>query len=124
LSILDKETIEGRFGPLWSGRTEITVAGRARTMADIKRSFDLTGDDILAIDLHELPGGTFAFRHYDGDVRCVVVFVFDAGFDILEEHRAHIGEWLGDLYHETGALAFDPDALLHILRKKLREGSE
>ncbi|RJP19115.1 MAG: hypothetical protein C4529_11670 [Deltaproteobacteria bacterium] len=124
MSILDKETIEGRFGPLWSGRTEITVAGRARTMADIKRSFDLTGDDILAIDLHELPGGTFAFRHYDGDVRCVVVFVFDAGFDILEEHRAHIGEWLGDLYHETGALAFDPDALLHILRKKLREGSE
>ncbi|MBI5906157.1 MAG: hypothetical protein HZB86_11550 [Deltaproteobacteria bacterium] len=124
MSVRDKETIEGRFGPLWSGRSEITIAGRVRTMADVKRSFDLTGDDILAIDLHELPGGTFAFRHYDGDVRCVVVFVFDAGFDILEEHRAHIGEWLGDLYHETGALAFDPDALLHILRKKLKEGGE
>lgn len=122
MSIQDKETIEERFGPLWSGRTEITVSGRVRTLADVKRSFDLTGDDVLAIDLHELPGGSFAFRHYDGDDRCVVVFVFDAGFNILEEYRAHIAEWLGDLYHETGALAFDPDAILHILQKKLQGG--
>ena len=123
MSILDKEKIEERFGPLWSGRTEITVAGRARTLADVKRTFDLTGDDVLSIDLHELPDGKFAYRHYDGDDRCVAVFVFDAGFDILEEYRAHVGEWLGDLYHATGALAFDPDAILHILRKKTREGS-
>jgi hypothetical protein len=121
LSIQDKETIEERFGPLWSGMAEITVAGRARTLSDVKRSFDLTGADVLGIDLHELPGGTFAFRFYDGDDRCVAVFVFDAGFDILEEHRAHIGEWLGDLYHDSGALAFDPDAILHVLRKKLTE---
>jgi hypothetical protein len=123
LSFQDKEMIEERFGPLWSGRTEITIAGRARTLPDIKRSFDLTGDDVLAIDLHELPGGTFAFRFYDGDDRCIAVFVFDAALDILEEHRVHVAEWLGDLYHDTGALAFDPGAIFHILRKKLQEGT-
>jgi hypothetical protein len=52
-----------------------------------------------------------------------VVLVFDAEGEIVEEHRAHIGEWLGDIYHETGALAFDPEAMVHLLRKKLAEGT-
>ena len=121
MSIRDKEMIEERFGPLWSGRSELRWAGRSRTLLEAKRAFDLTGDDIVAIDLHELPGRTFAFRFYDGDDRRVVVFVFDENGEILEEHRAHIAEWLGDLYHDTGGLAFDPEAMVHVLRKKLQE---
>lgn len=122
MSIEDKTLIESRFGPLWSGKTEIAFRGGVRTIRDVKRALDLTAEDVVAIDLLELPGGTYAFRFYDGDDRRVVVLVCDADGGILEEHRAHIAEWLGDLYYESGALAFDADAMLHLLRKKSEEG--
>ena len=122
VSIQDKEQIETRFGPLWSGKTEIAFRGGVRTIRDVKRALDLVAEDVMAIDLHELPDGTYAFRFYDGDDRRVVVLVCDADGGILEELRAHIAEWLGDLYYESGALAFDADAMLHLLRKKSEEG--
>jgi hypothetical protein len=121
VGIRDKELIEERFGPLWSGKNEILWRGRSRTLFEVKQALDLASDDIVAIDLHELPGRRVAFRYYDGDDRRVVVFVFDQEGEVLEEHRAHIAEWLGDLYHDTGALAFDPEAMAHLLRKKLEE---
>lgn len=119
MSLEDKELIETRFGPLWSGKTEITFCGSVRTLRDVKRSLDLEGSDAVEIDLQELPGERYAFRFYDGDDRRVVVFVLDADGEILEEHRAHIAEWLGDMYHETGRMAFDPDAMAALLRKKI-----
>jgi hypothetical protein len=122
VSIEDKELIEQRFGPLWSGKTEISFQGGVRTFRDVKRALDLAGEDVMSIDLHELPDGTFAFRYYDGDDRRIVVLVCDAEGAILEELRAHIAEWLGELYYETGALAYDADAMLHLLRKKTEEG--
>jgi hypothetical protein len=85
----------------------------------VKRSLDLEGSDAVEIDLLELPEKRFAFRFYDGDDRRVVVFVLDSEGEIVEEHRAHIAEWLGDLYHDTGLMAFDPDAMAHLLRKKI-----
>ena len=121
MSIEDKELIETRFGPLWSGTTGIAFRGGVRTLRDVKRALDLAGEDVMAIDLRELPGGKFAFRYYDGDDRRIVVLVCDAEGGILEEHRAHIAEWLGELYYETGALAYDADAMLHLLRKKSEE---
>lgn len=121
MSIEDKELIEQRFGPLWSGKTEISFQGGVRTFRDVKRALDLAGEDVMSVDLHELPDGTFAFRYYDGDDRRIVVLVIDAEGEILEEFRAHIAEWLGELYYETGALAYDADAMLHLLRKKTEE---
>jgi hypothetical protein len=50
-----------------------------------------------------------------------VVLVCDADGGILEEFRAHIAEWLGELYYESGALAYDAEAMLHLLRKKSEE---
>ena len=123
MGALDKDTIEERFGPLWSGKPEVSCGGRIRTISEVKRAFDLVADDVVAIDLVELPDGKCAFRYYDGEDRRVVVFVFDAEGEILEEHRAHIAEWLGDLYHESGALAFDAEAMIHILQKKQAEGT-
>lgn len=122
MSIEDKVLIETRFGPLWSGKPEIAFLDGVRTLRDVKRALDLTGEDVMAIDLLEMPGGTFAFRYYDGDDRRVVVLVCDADGGILEEFRAHIAEWLGDLYYESGALAYDAEAMLHLLRKKSEEG--
>ena len=121
MSTEDKERIETRFGPLWSGKTEVAFRGGVRTLRDVKRALDLAGEDVMSIDLHELPGGTFAFRFYDGDDRRIVALVCDAEGGILEELRAHIAEWLGELYYETGALAYDADAMLHLLRKKSEE---
>ena len=123
MGIRDKELIESRFGPLWSGKNEIRCDGRTRTLLEVKRSFDLTGSDVVAIDLLELPEDRFSFRFYDGDDRNIAVFVFDSEGEILEEHRAHIAEWLGDVYHDSGALAFDPEAMAHILRKQQEEGT-
>ena len=122
MSIEDKELIETRFGPLWSGKPEIAFLDGVRTLRDVKRALDLAGEDVMAIDLLEMPGGTFAFRYYDGDDRRVVVLVCDADGGILEEFRAHIAEWLGDLYYESGALAYDAEAMLHLLRKMNEEG--
>ncbi|MBE0602309.1 MAG: hypothetical protein IH611_01605 [Deltaproteobacteria bacterium] len=121
MGVRDKELIEGRFGPLWSGRDEISVGGRTRTLTEVKRTFDLNADDIVSIDLHELPEGGFAFRFYDGDDRRIVVYVVDADGEIREEHRAHIAEWLGDSYYDSGALAFDPEAMVLFLRVKQQE---
>ncbi|MFZ2223188.1 MAG: hypothetical protein WAV26_00725 [Candidatus Deferrimicrobium sp.] len=122
MSIEDKDLIETRFGPLWSGKNEIAFREGVRTLREVKRALDLSGEDVMAIDLCDLPGGTFAFRYYDGDDRRIVVLVCDAEGEILEEFRAHIAEWLGDLYYESGALAYDADAMLHLLRKKTEEG--
>ncbi|MCL5884943.1 MAG: hypothetical protein M1377_06320 [Deltaproteobacteria bacterium] len=119
MSIEDKELIETRFGPLWSGKTEIAFRGSVLTLRDVKRSLDLEGSDVVEIDLHELPEARFAFRFYDGDDRRVVVFVLDAECGIVEEHRAHVAEWLGDLYHDTGLMAFDPEAIANLLRRKI-----
>lgn len=119
MSIRDKEIIEERFGPLWSGSQEIVLGGRTRTISEVKRAFDLVADDVVAIDLVGLPEGRGAFRFYDGEDRRIAVFVFDAEGEIVEEHRAHIGDWLGDLYHDSGALAYDAEAMIHLVRKKL-----
>ncbi|MBP2676125.1 MAG: hypothetical protein H6Q84_2965 [Deltaproteobacteria bacterium] len=121
MGVRDKELIVGRFGPLWSGRDEISVGGRTRTLMEVKRTFDLDADDIVAIDLHALPEGGFAFRFYDGDDRRIVVYVIDADGEIREEHRAHIAEWLGGSYYDSGALAFDPEAMVLFLRRGQQE---
>lgn len=119
VSTRDKDIIEERFGPLWSGRQEISLGGRTRTISDVKRAFDLVAEDLVAIDLVALPEERAAFRFYDGEDRRVAVFVFDGDGEILEEFRAHIGDWLGDLYHDSGALAYDAEAMIHLLKKKL-----
>ena len=119
MGIRDKEIIEERFGPLWSGRQEVSIGGLIRTISEVKRAFDLVADDVVAIDLVEVPEGKGAFRFYDGEDRRIVVFVFDGEGEIHEEFRAHIGDWLGDLYHDSGALAYDAEAMIHLVRKKL-----
>lgn len=119
MGIKDKNTIEERFGPLWSGPDSISIGDRIFTLHEIKRAFDLDTGDAIGIDLQVLPDERFAFRFYDGDDRRVVVFVFDRTLDILEEHRAHLAEWLGNEYHETGMMAFDPEEMVRLLRKKI-----
>lgn len=120
MGVLDKELIDRRFGKLWTGPKTISIGDRIFTLKEMKRAFDLDSSDAVGIDLHVLPDDRFAFRFYDGDDRRIVVFVFDSTMDILEEHRAHIAEWLGDDYYETGMRAFDPEDMVNMLRLKVR----
>ena len=119
MGVQDKEIIEKRFGALWSGPESVEIGDRIFTLVEIRRAFGLDDSEVIGIDLQALPEGRFAYRYYDGDDRRIVVFVFDADLDILEEHRAHIAEWLGEEYHKSGIVAFIPEDLLAMLRRKM-----
>jgi hypothetical protein len=119
---LEKERIEKEFGPLWSGVDSISVGDRIFTATELKRAFDLFAADVVVIDLHVLPEDLFAFRFYDGDDRCVVVFVFDRELNILREHRAHIAEWLKEEYYASGIEAFLAGNMVRMLRRKVQGG--
>jgi len=122
VGVRDKEIIEERFGPLWTGPESVEIGDRIFTLLEIKRAFGLDDGDVIGIDLQALHDGHYAYRYYDGDDRRIVVFVFDRDLDIVEEHRAHIAEWLGDEYHKSGMIAFIPEDLLTMLRKKFSGG--
>ena len=116
----DKEIIDREFGPLWSGIDSISVADRIFTILELKRAFDLVADDVVGIDLHLLPQDLFAFRFYDGDDRCVAVYVFDKELNITREYRAHIAEWLQDDYYNSGMEAFFAGNMVRKLRRKVK----
>lgn len=119
MGLQDKEIIDRRFGELWTGPESIEIGDRIFTLIEIRRAFGLDDSEVIGIDLQALPDGRYAYRYYDGDDRRIVVFVFDADLDILEEHRAHIAEWLGEEYHKSGIIAFIPEDLLAMLRRKM-----
>ncbi len=76
------------------------------------KAIDLLAADILFIDLVALVENRFAIRYYDYDDRRVVVLEMDDSFSIGEEHRAHVAEWLEDIYHELGVKAISPYELI------------
>ncbi len=120
---IEKVAIEKEFGLLWSGEESVAVGDKIYTMIGLKRALDLWGADVVGIDLHTLPEGLFAFRFYDGDDRCIVVFVMDPELNIVRELRAHIAEWLEDEYYKSGMEAFLADRMVGMLRRKVsREG--
>ena len=115
----DKEMIEAEFGPLWSGADSVSVGDKIFTAIELKRALDLWASDVIGIDLKVLPQEKFAFRFYDGDDRCIVVFVLDADLNIIRELRAHIAEWLEDEYYESGMEAFFAGDMVKMLRAKV-----
>ena len=98
----EKEQIEREFGVLWSGGESVTIGDRIYTAVEMKKALDLWGADVVTIDLQPLPDDLFAFRFYDGDDRCIVVFVLDTELNIVRELRAHIAEWLQGEKYKNG----------------------
>ena len=120
MGISEKERIETDFGPLWSGVDSVTVGDRVFTAVELKRALDLMAADLIGIDLHPMREGRFAFRFYDGDDRCIVVFEMDAELNIVRELRAHIAEWLDEEYYNSGMEAFLADRMVGLLSRKVR----
>src|SRR5512143_2298319 len=120
MPVSEKEIIESEFGPLWSGADAVTVGDKIFTAVELKRALDLWASDVIGIDLKVLPQEKFAFRFYDGDDRCIVVFVLDAELNITRELRAHIAEWLEDEYYESGMEAFFAGDMVKMLRAKVK----
>ena len=116
----EKEQIEEEFGPLWSGKDSIAVGDRIYTSKELKLALDLWGADVVGIDLQTLPDDLFAYRFYDGDDRCIVVFVLDRELNIVRELRAHIAEWLDDEYYKSGMEAFLADRMVRMLHWKVK----
>ena len=115
----EKAIIEAEFGELWSGADAVTIGDKIFTAIELKRALDLWTTDVIGIDLKVLPGEQFAFRFYDGDDRCIVVFVLDARLNILRELRAHIAEWLEDDYYASGMEAYFAGDMVKMLRAKV-----
>ena len=116
----EKVIIEKEFGLLWSGVDSISVGDRIFTAMELKKAFDLWATDVVVIDLHVLPEDRYAFRFYDGDDRCIVVFVFDRELNILRELRAHIAEWLEEEYYKSGMEAYFAENMVKKLRRKVQ----
>ncbi len=115
----EKAIIEAEFGELWSGADAVTIGDKIFTAVELKRALDLWAADVIGIDLKVLPNDQFAFRFYDGDDRCIVVFVLDTELNIVRELRAHIAEWLEDAYYESGMEAFFATDMVKMLRAKV-----
>ncbi|MBM2828565.1 MAG: hypothetical protein HW408_1097 [Actinobacteria bacterium] len=116
----EKILIEKEFGLLWSGVDSLLIGDKVFTAMELKRAFDLWAADIVGIDLHSLTDGQYAFRFYDGDDRCIVVFVFDEKLDISRELRAHIAEWLEEDYYGSGMESFYAGKMVKLLHRKVR----
>ncbi len=112
MGIKDKELIEKKYGRLWSGSKTVIFGGKHVGIKDALKAIDLLAGDIVPIDLVKLGKSRFALRYYDDIDRCVVALEMDTGFRILQEHRAHIGEWLEDTYHDLDKKSISPDELL------------
>lgn len=118
--ISEKEIIESEFGPLWSGTDTVSVGDKLFTAIELKRALDLWAADVISIDLRVLPEEKFAFRFYDGDDRCIVVFVLDRELNITRELRAHIADWLEEEYYASGMEAFFAGDMVKMLRRKVQ----
>ncbi len=96
-----REEFERRYGPLWSGASSLLIGGVRHELEEIMERIGFGFEGLRLIDAPEIGAGRYAIRFFDGEERRIVCLEFDADLTILEEHRVHIAEWLGEAYFET-----------------------
>ncbi len=96
-----REEFERRYGPLWSGASSLSIAGVTYGLDDVLHRIGFGFEGIKIIDAPAVAAGRHAIRFFDGEVRCIVCLEIAEDLTLLEEHRVHIAEWLGDAYFET-----------------------
>ena len=97
-----REEFERRYGPLWSGASSVVIDGVTFEISQVMRRLGFGFEGIRLIDAPPVGNGRYAVRFYDGEERRIVCLEFGPDIDsVLEEHRVHVAEWLGDAYFET-----------------------
>jgi hypothetical protein len=96
-----REEFERRYGPLWSGASSLSIGGVTYELGDVMQRIGFGFEGLKLIDAPRVEAGRYAIRFFDGEVRCIVCLELGADLNLLEEHRVHIAEWLGDAYFET-----------------------
>ena len=107
--MIDRATMESRYGELGTGSFQVTINGRAYDLYELLRIIGHDFEDIRPIDARSLPGNLYAIRYGDIENRDIVALEFDQEFRIRAEHRAHLAEWMGeDEYQAFGWGAWCP----------------
>ena len=97
-----REEFERRYGPLWSGASSVVIDGVTFELAQVLRRLGFGFEGIRLIDAPSLENGRYAVRFFDGEERRIVCIEFGEDINsVLEEHRVHVAEWLGEAYFET-----------------------
>ena len=96
-----REEFERRYGPLWTGASSLSIEGVTYELVDVMRRIGFGFEGLKIIDAPPVEAGRWAIRFFDGEARQIVAFEVDADLALLEEHRVHIAEWLGDAYFDT-----------------------
>jgi len=96
-----REEFERRYGPLGAGASTLSIGGVTYELGDVMQRIGFGFEGLKIIDSPPVEAGRWAIRFFDGEVRCIVCLEFGADLNLLEEHRVHIHEWLGDAYFET-----------------------
>jgi hypothetical protein len=96
-----REEFERRYGPLWTGASSLSIEGVSYEIDVVMRRMGFGFDGLKVIDAPGVEAGRHAIRFFDGEDRSIVCLEFGADLVLLEEHRVHIHEWLGDAYFET-----------------------
>jgi len=96
-----REEFERRYGQLWSGPSSLSIGGVICELEDVLHRMGFGFDGLRLIDAPPGAEGRYAIRFFDGEERQIVCLEFGADLNLLEEHRVHVAEWLGDAYFET-----------------------
>jgi hypothetical protein len=96
-----REEFERRYGQLWSGASSLSIGGVTCELEDVLHRMGFGFDGLRLIDAPTVAEGRYAIRFFDGEERRIVCLEFGADLNLLEEHRVHIAEWLGEAYFET-----------------------
>jgi hypothetical protein len=96
----DRAAMEERYGPLGSGRPDLTISGTTYDLYALLQILGLGFEDIKPIDAHVLAENLYALRYFDPEERSIVAYDFDAEFRRVGEVSVHIQEWMGDKYFE------------------------
>jgi hypothetical protein len=96
-----REEFERRYGQLWSGASSLSIGGVPYEIEGVLHRIGFGFEGLRAIDAPPVAAGRYAIRFFDGEERQIVCLEFGADLNLLEEHRVHIAEWLGDAYFET-----------------------
>jgi len=96
-----REEFERRYGPLCAGASSLSIGGVTYELGDLMQRIGFGFEGLRIIDAPAVEAGRYAIRFFDGEARSIVCLELGADLAILEEHRVHVHEWLGDAYFET-----------------------